>query len=74
VVVTAVVEELKDPAQEKFLGLGRFSAGAIPSEVLRIATERKTNGTIVASSLLDDQVKSDPRHPIWCSIEQVARL
>jgi hypothetical protein len=30
----------KDPAQQ-IAGLGRFSAGAIPSEVLRIATERR---------------------------------
>jgi hypothetical protein len=29
----------KDPAQQ-IAGLGRFSAGAIPSEVLRIATVR----------------------------------
>jgi hypothetical protein len=42
-----------------------------PEEKGATVVDQRHDGS---SSLLGDQVKSDPRHPVWCSTEQVARL
>jgi hypothetical protein len=51
-----------------------FSADAIPSEIARICDGPQMNVMMVAHGAPADQVKSDPRHPVWCSTEQVARV